>query len=302
MIYLSKLSHRLAQLYALTLVCATAACNLPAPQPNTVDGLDPQSQLPATNDSLPLRAGTSTCDNQPGGYTAAFESSMDQMPLKTPNFSSDGFTYYDNQVSTVSVQQSSSAPKSPPSILRVVFPHGMRGGAAPSRWGTRALPHNTGSIYTCAWVRFSSNWTSNGNVGTKLYFIRGNNTTNHVVVADAGSNSLHAYVYTALQFGAGGPNSSNVGQIASAQNDISGGGWHKIETVWGANTPGQRDGSYQQWVDNVLIIEQHNMLWFTSSQVPEWTYVWFDPIYGGGTHIVPHDQFIDFDHFYAAVK
>jgi hypothetical protein len=304
-IYLSKLSHRLAQLYALGLVATLAACNLPAPQPNSVDGLDPESPVTPTDppdETIPLRASTHTCDNQPSGYTKAFESGMDQLPLKAPAASSDGFSYYDNQITTLSVQQSSSAPMSPSSVLRVLYPRGFRGGSAPSRWSTKPLPSNTGSIYTCLWARFSQNWTSNGNVGTKLYFVRGANTTNHVVVAEAGSNWLHAYIYTALQFGTGGPISSNVGQIESPANDISGGGWHKIEVLWGANTPGQKDGDYLQWIDGVQIAERHDVEWFAPGQVPEWTYIWFDPTYGGGTHIVPHDEFIEFDHFYAAVK
>ena len=79
-------------------------------------------------------------------------------------------------------------------------------------------------MYSCAWLRFAPRWTTNGNVSTKLYYIRAETQElNHVVVTDAGANHTHAYLFTGLQFTRDVPR-YDVGEVATAANDLATGG------------------------------------------------------------------------------
>ncbi|MBP2647204.1 MAG: hypothetical protein H6Q77_828 [Gemmatimonadetes bacterium] len=295
--YLSKLSRRMASMLSVPVLLSwsLAACNFTPPEALS-DGLEPAPPVP----SVPVAA-TRTCDNQPAGFTQALDTPFNVMPARQPAYSTEGYTYYDNQMSNGEIRTYADAPLSPGGVLRVNYPSHFPGGSAPARWGSRPLPSNTGSVYTCGWLRFSPRWTTNGNVTTKLFFLRGENDLNHVVVTDAGADYTHAYLFTTLQFPREVP-SYNVGQVEAPANDLADGGWHKIEVLWLANTPGQRDGGYKQWVDGILTAEASNVIWFLADQVPSWTYVWFDPTYGGGANPVPRALWIEIDHFYASVR
>ena len=277
------------------LAWSLSACNLAPPEALT-DGLEPEPPV-----SGPLAAATRTCDNQPAGFTQALDTPFNVMPAKQPAYSTEGYSYYENQMNNGEIRTYADAPLSPGGVLRINYPAGFPGGGAPARFGSRPLPANTGSVYTCAWLRFAPRWTTNGNVTTKLFFIRGDNDLNHVVVTDAGANFAHAYLFTGLQF-TRDVAAYNIGQVTTPANDLADGRWHKIEVLWLANTPGSRDGGYKQWVDGNLTAAASDVIWFLSGQAPQWTYVWFDPTYGGGSRPVPRPLWIEFDHFYASVR
>ena len=247
-------------------------------------------------------AATRTCDNEPAGFTKALDTPFNILPTKEPTYSSEGYTYSGDQIRAVEILQHADAPYSPGGVLRVTFPQGMPGGVAPSKWRSRPLPANNGSVYSCAWLRFAPRWTTNGNVTTKLYFIRTDNAElNHVVVTDAGASFTHAYLFTGLQFTRDVP-SYDIGEVQTTANDLADGRWHKIEVLWLVNTPGSRDGGYKQWVDGNLTFQASNVIWFLSGNVPRWTSIIFYPIYGGGLNPVPRPLWIEFDHFYASVR
>lgn len=298
--YLSKLSNRLAQMHVLTaalMLVALGGCKLieNLQEPIAYDALNPPDE------TIPLPPTPLSCENEPAGWTRGIDAPMNVLPSRSPNFSAEGFTYYDNQTRTLFIEQSPTAPMSSSSVLRVVFPTGQAGGAAPSRWGSRTLPANTGSIYVCAWIRFMPGWTSNGNIGTKLFFIKSPDATNHFVGTMAGSNFSHAYLMSGMQFQNSGLN-YNLGQANDAPNDLAGGGWHKLEVLWRANEPGTRNGHYSHWVDGNLISSRDDAMFFTAGQSPRWSIVWFDPTYGGGLNPVPYDQFFEVDHLIASVQ
>jgi hypothetical protein len=295
--YLSKLSNRMAQMHAslaLAALLALAGC-IKLEEPISFDDLVPPDE------TIPLPETSRTCDNEPAGYTRAFEATMSALPSRYPDFSPEGFTYFDNQARTLFVEQSSSAPLSPSSVLRVAYPRGAPGGASPSRWGSRQLPANTGNIYVCGWIRFMPGWSSNGNIGTKLFFIKGPDETNHFVGSQSGADNQRAFLMSGLQFRDDNL-SYNLGELEFTENDLAGGGWHKFEVLWEANTPGLRDGRYSHWVDGRLIGAAANALYFLETQQPGWDQVWFDPTFGGGANPVPHDQYFDLDHFVASVR
>ena len=160
------------------LLASLAGCHLTEPQPLT-DGLEPEPPL-----SGPPAAATSTCDNQPTDYTVAINVGWNVLPALNPAWSSEGFGFAPDQAKTLSLVSATDAPLSAPSVLRIGFPMGSPGGRAPSRWGSRPFPANQGNLYVCGWVRMSANWSNNGNVGTKLFFMR-DPWNNHFVSFDS---------------------------------------------------------------------------------------------------------------------
>jgi hypothetical protein len=276
-----------------------AACNLPAPETLT-DGLEPQPPIVDAPVGPPVAA-TRTCDNRPADYAVALDVPWNALPVVRPGVSSEGFMFFPDQANTLSLVDVPDAPLSPTKALRIGFPRGHAGGGAPSRWGSSPeFPPNGGSVYVCVWLRMSANYSNNGNVGTKLFFIR-DPWNNHYVGLASPDQDRAAFVMTGLQF-RNGALSTNVGQVSTPGDNVSGGGWHKIEVVWQANTPGQKDGRYRQWVDGALMSQSNAVMWFLAGQVPHWTSIWFDPTFGGGLNPVPHDQWIDLDHLVVALK
>lgn len=298
--YLSKLSRRMASMLCIPLLLSwsLAACSFPEPVP-LVDGLEPQP--PVVGPPGPPVAATRTCDNQPGDYTTVLNVPWNAMPLEKPAVSSEGFWFAPGQANTLSLVDVPDAPLSPGKALRIGFPRGMQGGGAPSRWGSSPeFPANQGSVYVCVWVRMSSNYSNNGNVGTKLFFMR-DPWNNHFVGFDSPDRDRGAFVMTGLQF-RDASLSTNVGQGQAPANNIAGGAWHKVEVLWQVNTPGQKNGQYRHWVDGALMAQSSTVMWFLSGQQPHWTSIWFDPTFGGGLNRVPQDQWIDLDHLVVALR
>ena len=274
-----------------------AACSFPAPEA-LVDGLEPQP--PVVGPVGPPVAATRTCDNRPSDYAVVMDVPWNVLPVASPGTSSEGFWNVPGQTSTLSIIDVPDAPLSPPHALRIGYPQGAAGGGGPSRWGSRDFPTNQGSVYVCVWVRISPNYSNNGNVGTKLFFMR-DPWNNHFVAFDSPDRDRDLYVMTGLQF-RDGSLSTNVGQVYPPANNVAGGAWHKLEFLWQVNTPGVKNGQYRHWVDGALMAQSSTVMWFLADQDPHWTSIWFDPTFGGGFHPVPHDQWIDLDHLVVALK
>jgi len=241
--------------------------------------------------AVPTSAATgvsASCSNEPADYRRVATAAWGALPPRQPLVSTEGFTYFLDQIPTLSIVQDTSAPTSAPSVLRVLFPQGFRGGESPSRWGTSSLGPNGGNLYVCMWVRFDPWWSTEGITIDKFFYVHQNESRlNHAMVALGEYNQL--FFHALLQFPDDWKN-YNIGQVRSPENTISGGGWHKLEMVWEANTPGQRNGGYRQWVDDHLIASATDAYWFESGNTPHWDTVWFDPVYGRTDTYIPRDQ------------
>jgi hypothetical protein len=223
------------------------------------------------------------------------------LPALNPAVSAEGLTYFSGQGSTLSLVADAASPASPGSVMRVGFPEGFGGGEAPSRWGTRVLPANRGTLYVCTWVRFSASFTHNGNVGLKYFSPRGmpGGENNHFVYfAAGGDDGLH------LSFLAQYPDASQNTMTGSESpaSSLTRGQWHKLEVLLEANTPGLRNGRLRMWANGTLAVSSDTSLFFLVGQTPTFNYLWFDPTYGGGSHPVPRDMWFDIDQFTAALR
>jgi hypothetical protein len=159
---------------------------------------------------------------------------------------------------------------------------GMQGGQAPARalFGTfSGLPTR---LYFRMGFKTSSNWTDDGNTGTKLIFFSQANasgqSTNDYVSMTVGESTdkVSPGVFT-QHTGWGG----NRNMLPS--QTFNHGEWHDLEVILYAGTAGNADGIAQVWMDGIQVVNVSDVAFFGSLMTPGFGYFWFDPTFGGGT-------------------
>ncbi|HEX5634568.1 MAG TPA: hypothetical protein VFX50_15105, partial [Gemmatimonadales bacterium] len=254
----------------------------------------------ASSAGSPSIVASASCNNEPTGYRRVANAPWSVLPKRQPEWSTEGFTYFHEQIPTLSLVQDGAAPASPSSLLRVFYPAGFRGGESPSRWGSPTLGANGGNLYVCLWIKYDAHWSTAGISTDKLFYVFQDGAPIwHAMVALGEYDRL--FPHALLQY----PDSRwnyNEGLTRDARAGLHGGGWHKLEVLWEANTPGVRNGGFRQWVDDQLVAESREAFWFPSGVVPRYDIVWFDPVYAWSAVTVPHDQSFYLDHTIISVK
>jgi uncharacterized protein YjdB len=195
--------------------------------------------------------------------------------------------------------------------VRLLYPPQLAGGNSPVRFGVPIASPGRGWYYQRMRVRFSTNWTLNGNVALKFCEPRTQQTgsgagpnENHVIGAhDMATESIHAWYYVLLQ----GPNGhfrdlfEQPSQSPSA--NLADGKWHVIEALFTPeSTPGAGNGGYDGWVDGFQVAHYTDVLWLAPGNQVGWPYLLFDPTYGGGSHSPPTTMYWDLDQLYVSTK
>jgi len=243
---------------------------------------------------------TTACSNEPAGYRRVIDAPWNQMPALNPQLSSEGFTYFPGQNSTLSLVQDPTAPASASSVLQVLYPKGFVGGYAPSKFATGNLRPNSGNLFVCFWFKVSPNWTTMGHTISKFFFVMQEGSgMAHAVIAHGQDD--HMYLKSLLQYSDDRMN-YNLGENFTAANDIGGGSWHKVEVLWEANSPGMRNGGFKQWVDGQLTGSDQSAYWFVAGLQPYWDSLWFEPTFGTPYNTVPADQSWYLDQMVVSVK
>lgn len=195
--------------------------------------------------------------------------------------------------------------------LRIMYKPGLQGGYSPVRFGTGVHSAGSGWYYQRMKIRFSPNWTLNGNVGLKFCEPRTQQTGSGVAanendvisMHDFETRSTHAWFMVLLQ----GPNGQarnlfEQPQYNSAAN-LNNGAWRTVEVLFTPeSTPGAGDGSYTGWVDGVQIAHYTSVRWLAPGNQVGWPYLMFDPTYGGGNNSPPTTMYWDVDQVYVSTK
>lgn len=245
----------------------------------------------------PAAGATGPGPNQPIGMTQVYDNPMSDPITTQPN--AYNFFGYAGQISNTLLVSDSSAPASPALIYRLLFPAGAAlGGGAPTRWAAGdGFPTNRGQLYSRTRVRFSSNWSFNGNDQMKFWFPRQNdNNLNHVALSfrgvanDPDRLTLEWIMQNPPYFDVGGGGSLRRGE------------WQDIEVLILPNTPGQSNGGIRMWINGALVESSSNLEWFAAGETPRWDYIWVDPTYSVGSNPVgPQNIWFDIDHWYLSV-
>jgi trimeric autotransporter adhesin len=187
--------------------------------------------------------------------------------------------------------------------LRVTYPPTLPGGYSPVRFMTSGFANQgTGWLYIRMKIRFSPNWTTNGNVDVKL-------AEPHTLYEDNENDNIDAWVtgsQSVLITGLQGPSADRNLQPNTGAGVITGGAWHTMELLYGPeSTSGAGNGTYQAWVDGVQVANYSNVNWLAAGETPGWHELLFDPCYGGGTSNPPSSSpniYWDFDQLYISTK
>jgi len=232
--------------------------------------------------------------NQPSGYSSIYSNPMGTLPPKNPSMDVFGFQNYFG-TSTLSIRNETSVPE----FLRVNFPAGTAGGDNyPSAFlagNDFSSSGNKSRLYIRLRFRISSNWTDNGNAGTKFFFFNQQQGNNHYVNLTEGGQ-LRPAVSMQSAFGFGTPSGPN----HFVAQPLTKGEWHELEILIVANTPGTYNGQLRMWVDGALMQTANDMGYFAAGTTPRFENMYFNPTFGGGTNPVPADQYVDIDHWYVS--
>jgi len=188
---------------------------------------------------------------------------------------------------------------------RIYYAPNTTGGYSPVRFSSNTFSSaGTGVVYLRMRIRYDPAFTTNGNVSCKIVFPRSvGSGQNHCFYAGVdGGPPTTCYAELALQSpnGANHPNSNN----PQASWKLTGGAWHTLEWVLTAEaTAGQATGTAQAWLDGVQICNDSSIQFFNSGETTKWSYLEFDPTYGGGSNNPPAGgTYWDFDSLYVSVK
>jgi hypothetical protein len=194
--------------------------------------------------------------------------------------------------------------------LRLTYNPSLAPGYSPVRFGRGIPSAGTGWYYQRMKVRFSSNWTVANNPASKLCEPRTEQTgsgsgpnENDVIEVVPNGDPTKNYLNLALQ----GPNGHFANLREQPQGNpaanLSDGNWHVLEVLFGPeSTPGAGNGTYQGWIDGVLVANYTNVPWLASGNNVGWPYLMFDPTYGGTVSSPPYTIYWDFDQLYVSTK
>jgi hypothetical protein len=236
------------------------------------------------------------CTNEPAGYTAFTNQPFSGVPPMAPKVDGYGWKNY-TSVPARLTSVTDVAPGSPSTAIRGKFPQGLRGGTGPFNLNYR-FPKNVTRFYSCVWHKLSSNFTNNGNTGTKFAFIETPYTS-----YTSGLLGLSHYfnLTTLLGLNLSSHNTQlNRNMRSSWITTAHGNQWHRFEWLVVANTPGAKNGIARIWVDGNLLMDYTDVEYFFSSQTPKFTGLKWNPTYGGGTNPVPYDMFEWVDNWYVS--
>lgn len=254
-----------------------------------------------TFDAAPTPAGTakpaqgSGCGHEPAGLSVITNESFDAMPPDMPSRDAQGWAH-EYPAKNMRIVQDTTAPKSPGSVLRTIYPAGMRGGSAPADLDLSFPSKST--LYVCIYLKRSADWSDNGNVGTKHFFVltpyAGKADYTHLFVSQNGNGRAEFYIESG--------NQSAVPNLEMTGPDDGSGSWVKYEYLFVANTIGAADGTFTAWKNGQPFMSRSDIRYFPAGKAPAFNKVLWSPTYGGGTNPVPKEQYIDIDHWYVSGK
>ena len=195
--------------------------------------------------TVTVSAERSTPTNEPPGLILINEQGWDCIGC-------NGWRYH-AQHGSADIQVDRTAPRSPSSVLRVVFPTSMPRDSAPgNHWLVLATPHRWRELYVAYWIKWgepwdareqgakvSFNWTQRGQY---IYTLLGPGEPPYEIAKVVG---WPPYGYG---YGDGGVWHTNV-----TQTPVLPGQWYFVEEYYGyPSTPGRSDGVMRWWVNGTL--------------------------------------------------
>jgi hypothetical protein len=243
---------------------------------------------------------------EPQGYTAIAENSMDAVPGSTTSTSaflvSLGSWGNDISNSNFTVQSDPSAQQSAANVVQVRWPAGMKDGVSPGKfWANFGATYR--ELYVSYRVRIPTTTFENQTTGTKLlgYLSYGKTDRSNqfflMMYGGGGKVTSGPWGFRAdFTSEYGGPDlNPNIG----TGNSFTAGTWHHIELLFKLNDDGVANGVFKMWDNGVLTHNYSNVTMVGSryGTMAGYRGLSFAPGWGGvnGT-IKSRDDFMYIDH------
>jgi hypothetical protein len=258
--------------------------------------------------------GDPTHPNEPGGMTILSPLLRgDVQPPTTDEFVEDSA----NDIGWIRQNTVNVVTDGASQALEIPFPSGMIGGGSPGQAYTRGpgstynpqnWPLNPRVLYQSYEYKVSSGFPANlvgnkmvySNIGgsNRAYTVFGGGADYHLdgsgnVVFEPGASTQYntalfvgVDIQDVIRVDGTFASSFNLGQNAIGADPLEWlclvrDQWHRIETLYTANTAGNLDGGVKLWLDEELILDFTDRIqWATTADNWDWT-TWL-PVYGGG--------------------
>lgn len=259
--------------------------------------------ISAQSNSFVVSAVSAAHPNEPAGMTQLTNQPWNAIPLDTA-YDAYGWRR-EYGPGNLSIQTDINAPVSPSNILKVNFPHSMsQGGIAPCTLYRYSNVSTNKQLYIHFHIWVDPNWTNNGNVGTKLLWVRSDSgDAAHYINFCDGTTGQGSMFAIGTQFGRHSAQNQDPSSTSFKCTAANRGRWLSVECYLKMNTVlNTQDGIYKCWVDGVLISSKSNRLYAIEAGDWWWNYVRLNPTYGGGLNVPPvGGVYFYLDHIYASV-
>lgn len=234
--------------------------------------------------------------NEPAGYVPFAENRCDRLP-SFPRSASGlrGLWYsYPPRSRNLSLGTDPGAPESPPGVCVTIYRRGLQGGNGPVDWGgwDSVWGRERKSLYLSLWIKIDGAGFENHPTGTKLGFLGygarqegGGDNQGFFFLKGNGRQAVGDRFR--LEFRQqdipqpGGRVVRNLLQNVDRSPRMTTGAWHHWEAVFELNAPGSPNGVFKMWIDNVQIMDYHDVVYVTP-RLQSGFYLWkWNPTWGG---------------------
>jgi hypothetical protein len=260
----------------------------------------PQEPAPSSPPS------TGLYPNEPAGFVPIAEHRFSCRPGEDQCQPRGIWTHEPGGIDNFSIQHDATAPQSPDSVGRTLFPTGQPSGSAPvwfDGWGDGGYASAFyRKLYVSLWVRIGGTDYENQAVGTKMGFIgygedpSGAANQGFAMLRGDGTQS----VGSAFNLGFWQQNnvSRDMNQNVNTSKVMTVGPWHHWEWEMELNTLGESNGVFKWWVDGALITSYSDVVYITPGNTfGFYNYRW-NPTWGGQGGTKTRNDYMDMDHIY----
>ena len=238
--------------------------------------------------------------NEPSGMTF-----IDQRPFNTlAENAAPHVPYWDTDDPPLTIVQDSTAPISPPNVIRVTYPTGFVAGSAPGHAGVVFTGYKT--FYMRFAAKLSLNFYGQQSSFSKFFYVWQNGSSlEGFFFAAHGTGMEPLDPYAMLQGIAGFPTvggtlTGNLAPNLVPTARIIRGQWQIYEFVFVGNSAGTADGSVDWYLDGVHVGSVGGIQWTAGAAT--FNQMDFRPVWGGAGGTVPATMTMDWDHVYMSGK
>ena len=204
----------------------------------------------------------------------------------------------EDDYSSLQVVSDDAAPKSGPLVMQQVYAVGFPSGGSPAV-AERQITTPATQVYISLWVKLSANWDGHITGTNKVFYVWIGGKPKFFISAEGvGTGPLEPMARIQDDVAQREFLPPNVTRSLLVQRGV----WQRWEVILRANTPGQANGEVHWWINGVKVTEYRNVQYADPGESPDWEYVQWAPIWGGGGPPIAREQTMRFDHIYFSIR